>query len=147
MNANRRRWLRVIFALIVFVAVAAFISHLFQNGAKSANTISPPPIPVVTAIARKGDQPIYLTGLGSVTAFNTITVRTRVDGELLHVAVHEGQMVSSGDLIAEIDPRPFQVQLEQAQGQKERDEAQLENARVDLDRYKVLYSQDSIPKQ
>jgi membrane fusion protein, multidrug efflux system len=65
----------------------------------------------------------------------------------MNVAVHEGQMVSTGDLIAEIDPRPFQVQLEQAEGQKERDEALLANARVDLDRYQVLYSQDSIPKQ
>src|SRR5205823_400455 len=96
---------------------------------------------------KKGDQPIYLTGLGSVTAFNTVTLRTRVDGELLNVAVREGQMVSAGDLIAEIDPRPFQVQLTQAAGQSERDQAILANAKIDLERYRILYGQDSIPKQ
>src|SRR5207237_622195 len=94
-----------------------------------------------------GDMPIYLTGLGSVTALNTVTVRSRVDGELLNVAVREGQMVAAGQLVAEIDPRPFQVQLVQAQGQKERDEALLANAKVDLERYRVLFSQDSVPKQ
>ena len=75
------------------------------------------PIPVVAAMSRKGDMPVYLNGLGSVTAFNTVTVRTRVDGEIVKVAFTEGQFVKEGDLVAEIDPRPFQVQLEQAEGQ------------------------------
>src|SRR5262249_29852432 len=108
---------------------------------------SPQPIPVAAVRARRGDLPIYLNGLGSVTAFNTVTVRTRVDGELLRFAVEEGQYVKAGDLIAEIDPRPFQVQLEQAEGQQQRDQALLANAKVDLERYRVLYSQDSVPKQ
>jgi multidrug efflux system membrane fusion protein len=106
-----------------------------------------PAIPVVGQAAQKGILPIYLTGLGAVTAFNTVTVRTRVDGELTRVAFEEGQIVQSGDLLAEIDPRPFQVQLTQAEGQKERDQALLGNARIDLARYEVLYAQNAIPQQ
>jgi multidrug efflux system membrane fusion protein len=146
MSADRRRVLRLIVALAVFAGVLAFFSRSMQRGAKSANpTLSA--VPVVVAKAKIGDQPIYLTGLGSVVAFYTITLRSRVDGQLMYLAVREGQMVSTGDLVAEIDPRPFQVQLEQAEGQKERDEAVLENARLDLKRYTILYSEDSIPKQ
>jgi membrane fusion protein, multidrug efflux system len=104
-------------------------------------------IPVVTATAIRGNLPIYLDGLGAVTPLNTVTVRTRVDGQLFDLPVREGQMVSIGDLIAVIDPRPFQVQLMQAEGQKERDEANLANAKVDLERYKTLFAQNSVPKQ
>jgi membrane fusion protein, multidrug efflux system len=104
-------------------------------------------VPVLVAPAKKGEMPVYLNGLGTITAFNTVTVRTRVDGQLVKIAFEEGQLVKEGDLLAEIDPRPYQVQLEQAEGQKARDEAQLKNAMVDLERYKVLLAQDSIPKQ
>jgi membrane fusion protein, multidrug efflux system len=145
MRANLRRYLRVALVLIIFVAVIAYLT--LHNGSKAARPMTPAPIPVVTANAKAGDQPIYLTGLGSVVGYKTVTLRTRVDGELMRVAVREGQMVSESDLIAEIDPRPFQVQLEQAEGQKERDVALLENAKIDAERYRILYSEDSIPKQ
>lgn len=104
-------------------------------------------VPVVVATSRKGDMPVYLPGLGSVTAFNTVTVRSRVDGQIIKVAFTEGQMVKEGDLLLEIDPRPFQVMLEQAEAQKARDAALLQNALIDQERYKVLYSQEAIPKQ
>ena len=145
MRADFRRSLRIALVLVIFVSVIAYLT--LHNGTKAAHPTAPAPIPVVTATVKAGDQPIYLTGLGSVVGYKTVTLRTRVDGELMRVAVTEGQMVSVGDLIAEIDPRPFQVQLEQAEGQKERDVASLENAKLDAERYRILYSQDSIPKQ
>ena len=105
------------------------------------------PVPVVAVSTRMADLQIDLTGLGTVTPLNTVTVRSRVDGQLMSVRFREGQLVKRGDLLAEIDPRPFEAQLTQYQGQLERDRALLENARVDLDRYQVLYKQDAIPQQ
>src|SRR2546427_318194 len=104
-------------------------------------------VPVASTQVRARDVSLYLTGLGSVTPINTVTVKSRVDGQLMRLAFQEGQLVSSGDLLAEIDPRPFQVQLEQADGQLARDQALLKNAQLDLERYRVLVEQDSIPRQ
>jgi membrane fusion protein, multidrug efflux system len=104
-------------------------------------------VPVVVASARQGDLPVYFNGLGTVTAFNTVTVRSRVDGQLVNVAFREGQYVHEGDLLVQIDPRPFQVQLEQAQGQLAKDQAQRKDAEVNLDRYKLLFKEGVIPQQ
>src|SRR5215472_13732145 len=111
--------------------------------AKAPSAAANRAIPVVAATASLGNMGVYLTGLGTVTAFNTVTVRTRVDGELIKVAFEEGQFVHQGELLAEIDPRPFQVQLEQAEGQMARDQAGLNNSKVDLSRYQVLIGQDA----
>jgi len=92
-------------------------------------------VPVVVAKAQRGDLPIYLDAPGTVIARNTVTVRTRVDGQIVKVNYEEGQPVKEGDLLVQIDPRPFQVQLTQAQGQLAKDEALLKNAKLDLARY------------
>jgi multidrug efflux system membrane fusion protein len=105
------------------------------------------PVPVVVATAQKGDLPVYLIGLGSVTAFNTVTVRSRVDGQIVKVNFTEGQFVHEGDALMEIDPRPFQVMLEQAEGQLAKDQAQLHDVQVDFERYTTLYNEGVVPKQ
>ena len=105
------------------------------------------PVPVVAAKVQRGSIGVYFTGLGIVTPIYTVTVRSRVDGQLMKILYKEGEMVHAGDLLVEIDPRPFQVQLTQAEGQLLKDQATLENARVDLARYQTLWSQNAIPQQ
>jgi membrane fusion protein, multidrug efflux system len=138
-------------ALLAF----AWAAHWFMGRQQQAQASDPGPsrgrvaatVPVGVETTTQGDFPVYLTGLGTVTALHTVTVRARVDGELVRVAFTEGQMVRQGDLLVEIDPRPFQVQLHQAEGQLARDEALLKNAELDLARYKTLLEQDSIAAQ
>ena len=104
-------------------------------------------LPVVAAQVRQGSIDVYLNALGTVTPRNMVTVRSRVDGQLMQVNFREGQLVKAGELLAQIDPRPFEVQLTQAQGQLAKDQALLKNAQLDLERYRTLLSQDSISKQ
>ena len=103
--------------------------------------------PVVAAPVRKGDLNVHIYALGTVTPLRTVTVRSRVDGQLMAVHFREGDLVKQGQLLAEVDPRPFNVQLKQAEGQLARDQALLANARLDLERYRTLLTQDSIAKQ
>ncbi|MDE3033215.1 MAG: efflux RND transporter periplasmic adaptor subunit, partial [Acidobacteriota bacterium] len=105
------------------------------------------PVPVLAVAARTGDMSLSLTGLGTVTPLATVTVRSRVDGQLVQVAFKEGQQVEQGQLLAQIDPRPFQVQLQQAEGQLAKDEAALKNASLDLARFKDLARQGILAQQ
>ncbi|HUI93014.1 MAG TPA: MdtA/MuxA family multidrug efflux RND transporter periplasmic adaptor subunit [Chitinivibrionales bacterium] len=104
-------------------------------------------VPVVASKAYVGDIHVYITGMGSVTPLQTVTVKTRVDGELVQVLFREGQAIRKGDLLAVIDPRPFEAQVTQAVGQLARDRALLANARIDLSRYVDLIKQNAIPEQ
>lgn len=111
------------------------------NGAgphDNAGTHRPASVPVTVATVEKTDFPIYLDGLGTVQGFNTVVVRTRVDGQVDKIAFKEGQLVKKGDLLAQIDPRPFEATLNQAKAKKDQDEANLANARLDLQRYTKL---------
>lgn len=119
-----------------------------SRGQKNARASGPPPsVPVGVATVKQRDFPVYLTGLGSVTAFNTVSLKTRIDGQITQVNFVEGQDVKEGELLIQIDPRPYQVALEQAQANLQRDEAQLTNAKAQYERMKALYAGGVIAKQ
>jgi multidrug efflux system membrane fusion protein len=136
---------------IVFAATTVFGLgagyRLLHTPAAPVAAVAAPPIPVQTALARQTDVPIYFDGLGTVQAFNTITVTTRVDGQLQAVNFVEGQSVKAGDVLAQIDPRPYRAALDQAIATKAKDKAQLVNAQLDLQRYTALASQNAISAQ
>jgi multidrug efflux system membrane fusion protein len=133
-------------ACLVLVLSVFFVGC--SGGKAQANFPRGPQVmPVAVAPVASRDMPVYLTGLGSVTAFNTVTVKSRVDGQLVKVAFREGQEVKQGDLLAVIDPRPFQVQLAQAQATQSKDQASLHDAKVNLARYQDLFKEGVIAKQ
>jgi len=105
------------------------------------------PVPVRVATSQEGKIDVVYRAIGTVTAYNTVTVRSRVDGELQEILFEDGQKVKKGDVLARIDPRPYQVRLDQALGQQKQNQAQLENAQRDLARYQLLFKQNSIAKQ
>jgi len=153
--APRRRRGRKLLALAILAAVALAGYWLYGKwhaqqvsaAEKRARPAAAPGVPVVVASAIKSEMPVYLNGLGSVDPYNTVTVKSRVDGQLISVGFQEGQFVNQGAPLAELDPRPFQVLVSQAEAQLAKDQAQLTNAKVDLARYQMLAKQGVIPSQ
>jgi multidrug efflux system membrane fusion protein len=139
-------WLWVLVILLIVGGVAIFRMRSSEPLA-SRDPSDDQPISVSVTTVHKRDMPYYLTGLGSVTAFNTVTVRPRVEGQIMGIHFQEGQFVHAGDLLAEIDSRPYQVALDQAQGQLAKDTASLNDAKANLDRYRQLWQQGVIPRQ
>jgi membrane fusion protein, multidrug efflux system len=123
-------------ALLLGVALSFSASRADKPSAPPV--ASAPAVPVVAAAVKSGNVPIYLRGIGSVDAWNTVVVRSQIQGPLIRIAFKEGQMVHKGDLLAEIDPRPYQAQLDQAIANRDRDQANLQNAEINLKRYAML---------
>jgi len=143
-----KRWLWLLLLPVAGWVAYRVVAKPATPSAAPANAARPAAaVPVVAVAARQGDLPVYLNGLGTITAFNTVTVRSRVDGQLTKVAFQEGQFVHEGELLAEIDARPFQVQLAQAQGQMARDAAQLKEGKLNLQRYRELLIKNFVPRQ
>jgi membrane fusion protein, multidrug efflux system len=136
-------------AVLIVVAVGGFFAWRLEGprGEPSRADKSPTAIPVTVAEAQTADFQVYLHGLGTVQPYQTVTVHSRVDGELTKVAFKQGQMVTEGDLLAQIDPRPYQAALDQALAKKAQDEANLKNAQLNLQRYTILNKEDFSTRQ
>jgi multidrug efflux system membrane fusion protein len=145
---HRSIWLSTAILVAAAGGLAWYVVHEpAKIGPSQASSASVPAVPVTAGLAELKDIPVYLTGLGTVQAFNTVVVKVRVDGQLDKVAFTEGQDVKAGDLLAQIDPRPFQAALDQAKAVKAKDEAQLKGAHVDLARYQGLAAQNAVAHQ
>ena len=146
-----RRIILLIAAAVLIAGVIFFVkkrtSTQQAGAAREQQAANSRVVPVVSALVQKKDVPIFLDGLGSVAAFKTVTVRSQVDGRLDQVLFREGQPVKAGELLARIDPRPFQNQLKQAEGALSRDSAQLKGAQLNFERYKNLVAQKLIAQQ
>ena len=154
-TARRIPWLKVVAALVVIAIVVGGVLWYVSRApgtapsgkGKAASDPNARPLPVVAAAARQGSIDVHINALGTVTPLNTVVVHARVSGQLMSVAFREGQLVKAGDLLAQIDPRPFEVQLTQATGTMAHDQALLKDAQLDLERYRTLLKQDSIASQ
>jgi membrane fusion protein, multidrug efflux system len=151
-SAARRRRNRIRLAVIILALIAVVVwilHHSKQTQLQKAQGPFGPnaPVAVATAPANKGDMPVTIPALGTVTPLATVTVKTQISGQLTQVAFKEGQMVHEGEFLAQIDPRPYQAALDQALGNLRRDQALLANAKVDLKRYEALVAEDSIAHQ
>jgi membrane fusion protein, multidrug efflux system len=149
---THRSWRRVLPWAIPVVGLVAIIYIVTHRGSGPANLNQRPdgktrPISVGVASVVTGDVDVNVEALGTVTPVATVTVHSRIDGQLMKLGFTEGQLVREGAMLVQLDPRPYEVQLEQARGQLMRDQALLANAKVDLERYRLLYSQDSIAQQ
>ncbi|HUI67134.1 MAG TPA: MdtA/MuxA family multidrug efflux RND transporter periplasmic adaptor subunit [Nitrospirota bacterium] len=145
----RSWWLGLVVICLLVVGAFIFLAKGGQKAPRAAQqgASAVPSVPVVATAVKKGNLDVYLSGLGAVTPLETVTVKSRVDGELTRILFQEGQIVKRGELLAEIDPRPYEVQLTQAEGALARDQALLQNAQLDLERYKDLVKKDLIPQQ
>ena len=153
LSVTRRIW--PLFVALAAILVGSFVGwHYFfttraddaavdQRAASKVGGSAP--IPVTVARVQKADFPVYLNGLGTVQPFRTVTVRSRVDGQIIKVAFKQGQMVKEGDPLVEIDPRPYQAALDQALAKKAQDEANLKNAKLNLERYSAWPNRISPP--
>jgi len=141
------RWAIILAILVALVLVAWLLTPGKGARTPGGRFAGMGPMPVVAAQAHSGDMPITLIGLGTVTPLATVTVQSQISGQIMKIAFKEGQTIKAGDPLIQIDPRPYQVALEQAEGALARDKALLANARVDLDRYQTLFAQDSIAEQ
>ncbi len=143
-----RRWLRAVLTFTIALLCVSLIGcSSGDSKQQKAQAAAPRSVSVAVAKVEQQDVPVYLTGLGSVTAFNTANIKSRVDGQIMQVNVKEGQNVKQGELLVVIDPRPFQVQMEQMQAQLFKDQATLRDAKLNLDRYTALIPSGSIAQQ
>lgn len=146
---KRRGWLISLIILIILAGGGYWWYHTNQSAQRSASqgAFAVPKVPVRAVAVEEGFLQERLKAIGTVTAFNIVTVRSRVEGELLEIHFQDGQFVEAGDVLAQIDPRPYELRVEQAKGQYKQSKAQLDIAKTELRRYQTLYQQDSIAKQ
>jgi multidrug efflux system membrane fusion protein len=143
----RKRLIMLVVLVPVGVAAAWYGLNRAETPARTTNNASDTAVPVFVAEARRDDVPIFLTGLGTVRAYNSVLIRGRVDGQILRLDFAEGQVVHAGDTLVEIDPKPFDAQMAQAQAGKLKDEAQLANAKLDLTRASQLATTGVVTEQ
>jgi multidrug efflux system membrane fusion protein len=145
-RAGWRRW-QVVVPVCLAVVIAGTLAYRSMSAGRAKPAPPARPVPVVISTVKQGDVQVTLSGLGSVVPTDSVTIHSRVDGQLMEVKFREGQTVQKGALLMQIDPRPYEVQLLQAEGQLAKDEAALKNARADLQRYQTLTKEGILPQQ